>query len=229
MATPAEIIATSAALQNDTAQDVYTNTACLPYFNLALQTLQEEFELHDVPVTEETSAIIPVDAGVGSIGFSTTPALPANLIEIKQVWESSRGLGNWIPLGRRDFLPHYAESDARTSQILVWAWLGEHIRLIPANADNDLKLDYTKYLFTKVTAPNLNTPIPIINAQTYLEFKTAALLSQFIGENETRAIILENQATGALDRALGINIKGRQSIRNRRRPFRAAFKARSRM
>lgn len=229
MATPAEIIKTVASLQNDTAQDVYTNEACLPYLNLALHTLQEEFEQNDIAVSFETSAVIPVNAGITAIGLATTPALPANLIEIKQLWESPRNMNRFLPMGRRDFLSHHAESDARISQLLVWAWINQEIRLIPAIADNDLKLDYLKSLFPMVTIATINTPITIINSQTYLEFETASLCSLFIGENETRAIALNNKAISALDRALGINVKGRQAIRTRRRPFRASFKSRSRI
>jgi hypothetical protein len=48
----------------------------------------------------------------------------------------------------------------------------------------------------------------------------------FIGENETRAGILETQAEKAMERLTGINNKGKQQIMTRHRPFRAAYKAR---
>lgn len=226
MATPAQIIATVAALQNDSAQDVYTNAACLPYLNMAMRALQEEFQLNDIPVFEDVSAILEVDAGVDAIGFATTPALPSNLVEIKQLWESPRDLNQFLPMQRRDFLPHYLETDTMTSNFGIWAWISEEIRVIAASADNDLKLDYLKTRFATVTIGTINTDIGVINSQSYLEFKTAALCSMFIGENETRAQVLESQAQIALDRVLGVNIKGRQSIRTRRRPFRAAYKSR---
>jgi hypothetical protein len=48
----------------------------------------------------------------------------------------------------------------------------------------------------------------------------------FIGENETRAGSLEMLATQALDRELGIPIKGRQAIVTRRQPFMGSYKGR---
>ena len=51
----------------------------------------------------------------------------------------------------------------------------------------------------------------------------------FIGENETRAMVLDAQAERAMDRLLGINNKGRQQIMTRHRPFRASWKARGRI
>lgn len=78
MPTPSQIISTVASLQNDTAQQLYTNEACLPYFNIALRKLQAKFELNNIPVTSEVSSVIEVDAGIDTIGFSTAPPLPTN-------------------------------------------------------------------------------------------------------------------------------------------------------
>jgi hypothetical protein len=69
-------------------------------------------------------------------------------------------------------------------------------------------------------------PIQVTNGMSFLAYKTAALCSMFIGENQTRASILEAKAEQALERLTGINNKGRQQIVTRHRPFRAGWKAR---
>lgn len=227
MPTPSQIISTVASMQNDTAQQLYTNAACLPYFNVALRKLQEKFELNNIPVTSETSAIIEVDAGVTTIGFTTTPALPSNLIEIRQLWESPRDLNQWTPMDKREYLPHYLENDTTISQFLIWAWYDQEIHLIEANADNDLKLNYIKSIFSTVAIGDVDTDLGVVNVQTYLEFKTAALCAMFIGEDSVRAGALDGEATDALMDSLQISTKGRQSIKVRRRPFRARFKSRT--
>lgn len=225
MPKPSEIISTVASLMNDTAQSVYTNTACLPYLNLALDELQETFELNGIPVTNRTSAAIIVPSGYSRIGFDTTPALPKDLIEIEQLWESTSGLNQWIPMIKKEFLPHYLQDNTAISQFLIWAWMNNRIELIPANANNDLKLDYIASIFlTPIVIANINVDIPLINIKTHLEYKTAALCAMFIAENETRAISLNGLAIAALDRALGIPIKNMQSVITRRRPFRSSFK-----
>lgn len=227
MPKPSQIITAVAALMNDAAQTSYTNTACLPYFNLALDELQEIFEQNDIPITLETSAAIEIKAGVTSIGFDTTPALPSNFIELKQLWESESGQEQWIPVDKREFIPHYIQDGTEISQFLIYAWRGGRIHLLPSNRDNDLKLDYTASIFnTPILIKDINVNLPYTNIKTYLEYKTAALCAMFIAENETRALALDSLTGTALSRALGIPIKGMQSIITRRRPFRSSLKAR---
>ena len=226
MPTPAACIDMAASLMNDTAQTVYTDVACLPYLNMALQELQEHFELNNIPVTNETTpAVLNVVAGVSVIGAATTPALPTDLIEIQQLWESPEGLNQWLPMQKVEFLPHYLENTT-VSQFQYWAWMEQEIKLIAANIDIDLKIDYIKSLFTTVLIGAINTNLPIMNSLSYLGYKTAALCSQFIGENPTRAAELNALTITALDRTLGISTKGRQAINTRRRPFMAAYKTR---
>lgn len=224
MPTPAEIIDMVASLQNDTAQSVYNDAACLPYLNMALDALQEEFELNNVPVTNEKSAVLTVPALTTVIGFTTIPALPSDLIEIQQLWESPTGQETWIPVDKREFIPQYLTAPP-ISQFLIWAWMNQEIRLPQANAINDLKIDYIKKLFnTPLSIADINVDLEIINSKQYLGYKTAALCSMFIGENETRAAALNGEAGAALDRTIGISTKGRQAITTRRRPFRAGYK-----
>ena len=228
MPTPAQIITAVSALMNDSAQSRYNNTTCLPYFNLALDILQEVFELNGIPITNEhTPGVIAIPAGVFNIGVATTPALPFDLIEIQQLWESPSGLNQWSPMTKREFIPHYLENGVPTSIFGIWSWEGGFIRLIAANADIDLKLDYTSNMFnTPIDISAINTNLAFTNIKTYLEFETAALCAMFIAENTERFMSLNNFAADALSRALGIPIKGMQSILTRRMPFRASYKRR---
>lgn len=229
MPTPTEIIQMSASLQNDTQQSVYHNEACRPYLNMALGILQEEFELNDIPVTYETSAVIPVGVGVTLIAFEgTNPLLPSNLIEIKALWESDSGQDIWSPMDRRSFLPKGLDN-IQVSKFGVWAWVNNAIQLPNSLQANDLKLDYIKSIFPPEITDNMmdtDLGIKFKNCKTYLGFMTAALCSMFIGENETRAEALQSEANGALLRSMGISTKAKQSIPFRRRPFRFRYKIR---
>src|SRR5215470_16786859 len=226
MSTPAEIITLVAALMNDSEQAVYNNETTLPYFNIALKELQELFQLNNIPVTNFTSTVIPVDAGTDVIGFSTTPALPADMVEIRQLWESPRNLNQWSPMTRKDFIPHYLENDTTISQFLLWAYWNQAIHVIPANADNDLKLDYIRNLFATITLLTVNINLDVIGIDSYMHYKVAAVCSMFVGENETRAAALEAEADDAMQRTLGISVKSQQAIITRRRPYRSNFKMR---
>ncbi len=219
-----------AALMNDTLRATYTNSVQLPYFDIALRDLEEIFELNNIPVTNQVSAILtPLVAGTTVVSFTTTPALPSDLIEIQQLYERATGVIPWIPMTRREFIP-LSREDQQITQFLVWAWVDQEIRLISSTASNDLKMNYIQSIFTTPTdIADVDIDIPVINIHQYLGFHTASLCSMFIGSNETRAALLESQAQAALERELGIPIKGRQAITTRRQPFMGSYRRRGYM
>lgn len=220
--TAGEIFDAVRALLNDIAGDVYSNTTQLPYLKIAAAELREHFALNNVPVTNQTTTPpLDIDAGVEEISFTTTPALPSNLVEIQQLWQRPVESNPWIPVDKREYLPHNLEGVV-TNQIPYWVWEDQKIKFLPSNADLQLKLDYIKTLFTDLV--DEDSVIGVINADTFLSYRTAALVAEFIGENKSRADDLNGDASLAIDRTTGISTKGRQSIVTRRRPFRQAYK-----
>jgi hypothetical protein len=227
--TGGNVMDVSASLMNDTAKTNYTYAAQSPYLRLALQELRELFELHSVSVTQKvTSPIIQVDAGQTQIVYNGVgvPALPNDFTEPLQVWESPRGLNQWTPLTRRDFLPHYMEG-TQTSSFGLFSWNNNRIEFLPANANNDIKIDYIQQLFPDAGATvDENTQINVVNCQTFLEYRTASLCAEFIERNKLSSDALNAYASLALDRATGISAKSKQTIMTRRRPFRSGYKRR---
>lgn len=231
--TAGNVLDAAAALMNDVAKSIFSNAAQLPYLNIACNELQEWCEVNNIPVSQETSAVIEVTAGNNKIVAienpdATLPKYPSDLIDIQQIWERTTDTENeFTPLVKFDYIPHWWETDPPTSSLSCWAWLNQEIRFGAngATADNDIKLDYIKTLFpSTITA---NTTIGIINSVTFLSYRTASLLAQYIGENPTRAEELRAQADVSLDRMLTIGTKGRQAIPIRRRPFMANYKNRN--
>lgn len=213
----------SASLLNDTAKVVYTYAAQIPYLRMSLNELREYYELHSIPMTEETSAVIQVDAGTNKIIYNGVgvPTLPNDFVEPNQVWERERDVNPFIPMTRRDYLPHNLEGVA-ISQFIFYVWQSQEIRFLPANRNNDIKIDYIRELFQFVL--DENSQINVVNAQTFLAYRTAALCAEFIERNLTSANGLNAYGGLALDRATGIGVKGKQSIMTRRRAFRGAYK-----
>lgn len=220
------VLAKSSTLLNDTARTIYTYTAVLPYLQIALQELQEHFELNNIPATQLTSVVIPMIAGQTQIAFNAGPLLPElpdDMIEPQQLWERETGIDPYVPMSRRDYMPHNLEGTP-TGKFSFWIWENNTIRFLPANRNNDIKIDYIKDLFTPLV--DENSLINCINAATFLEYRAAALCAEFIERNQASANSLNQYAVLALDRATGIGVKGKQTILTRRRPFRAAFKKR---
>lgn len=214
-----------ASLMNDSAKTVYTYTNMLPYLQMALDELQEDFQLNSISVTEVTSAIIEVDAGTTEIIFNGVgvPSLPDDLIEPQQLWERNRGINPFIPMTKREYLPHDLEG-VPVSIFGYYTWSDQKISFLESTQDNDIKIDYIKQLFTPLV--DENSQINLINAKTFLQYRGAALLAEFIERNLASANSLNANAILSIDRARGISVKGKQSINTRRRPFRAGFKRR---
>lgn len=229
--TGANVMAVAASLLNDTARTVYTYAAMSPYLRLALQELREYYELHNISVTDVSSAVIQVNAGTTEIvyngaGTPTNPSLPNDLVEPLQLWQRERDINPYIPMTKREFLPRYMEG-IEINQFVVWVWQSQKIIFLPSNMNIDIKIDYTRQLFPDAsTTIDENTQINVVNAQTFLENRVASLCAEFIERNITSANSLNSYAALALDRATGIGVKGKQAIFTRRRPFRQGYKQR---
>jgi hypothetical protein len=221
-----EALALSAALLNDTARDVYTDEVMLPYLNMTLMELQEIFELNNIPVTNETSAAITIPEGDSILGFETTPALPSDLVEIRQLFESRVDQNLWVPVSKQEYLTPSNPGNVELSYFGVWAWQEQEIRLFPLINDQDLRIDYIRSIFNFLELVDLTEDITVINAGSFIFNRTASFIAKFVMHDDARSETLNGQAGAALDRSLGISIKSKQSIFTRRRPFRAAFKRR---
>jgi hypothetical protein len=222
-----DVMDRAAALLNDPARTDYTYAAQLPYLNMAIDELVENLEeSNSTPTNLTARLIIPVGvdkvfplegSGAGVVYY------PPDLVEIQEIGE--RGVGTQDPfftMKRCEFLPTTPPS----SSLLYWAWENQCIQFNRngASAPREIELKYVRSSTMQVTSEF--SVIPAINARSYLSYKTAALCSLFIGENETRAGVLNAESEKALERLQGINNKGRQNIVTRHRPFRASYKAR---
>jgi hypothetical protein len=221
-----EVMNQAASLMNDTARTVYTYAKQVPYLNMALQELQEWFEQHNLSVTQRvTSPVITIPAATQEIIFNGggVPTLPDNLIEPLQLWESITGQSQYIPMTKRDFLPHDFEG-VPTNYLVYWVWENQKVRFLPSTSVIDVKIDYMAEIFTAVT--NENSAINVMNAKTFLEYRTAGLMAEFIERNMSSAQGMNAYSELALNRVTSIGSKSKQRIQTRRRPFRASYKKR---
>jgi len=218
-----EVMDLSAAALNDVNKTTYDYETQLPYLKLALQELQELFQLNSLPVTEMTSAEIPINAGVTKLEFDAagTSRLPDNLIEIIKIYERTRGGNNWSPMSRRDWIPQ-SFAGVSTAMLQYWTWQGSELKFLPASGNADILIEYVGSLFPKFL--HEDTILPVQNAQGYLAYKTAELISDMVEHNDARAQSNGGRAMMSLDRIQGITIKNKQSIMVRRRPFRSSYK-----
>ncbi len=212
-----------ASLMNDSAKTNYTYNAIIPYLRIAMNELQEHYQLNAISSTEVSTAAIAIPAGQTQIVFNGVgvPTLPTDLIEPQKLWERPTGIDPYVPMTKREYLPHGLEG-IETSQFIYYVWQDNKIKFLPANQDNDIKMDYIKELFPQLV--DQNSLINVINARTFLEYRAAGLCAEFIERNQPSAASMNTYAVLALDRATGIGVKGKQAINTRRRPFRSGYK-----
>lgn len=216
----------AAALMNDPAKTDYTYAAQLAYLNMAIDELVELLEESNASPTNQTSVAITVPAGTTKLTpfeHADLPHYPSDLVEIQEIGERMAGSNDsYIRMARREFVSEFP----RANSLMYWVWENQIIKFNPAGAfgAREIELRYVGQAIAQAT--DENSIIGTINARSYLSYKTAALLSQFIGENESRAQLLNGEAELAVERMASIDNKGRQQMSTRHRPFRASYKAR---
>ena len=216
----------AASYQNDANKTKYTYAAQIPFLNTALQELEKAFALENMPVTDTFSTVLTLAAGVTTIGYApVTPVggmqyLPSNLIEPLRVWERATGVNPYTPVVKSLYLIPDSTGIERSS-FGEYVWKSNKIQFLPSNRINDVMIEYTRALFTKITSST--DLIGLSTAQTFLEYRTGALVAKFLGEDEPRSVELNGYAGLSLDQDLGIGAKGRQNIMVRRRPFRSSY------
>lgn len=224
--TAGQVMDAVAALLNDSAKQQYSYTVQVPYLNIAIGEIREYLALNDVPLVNKKSAVIALPAGQTYIGFDTTPPqaeLPDDFLEPVEVWQRNVGTTGFSPVGLVSMLSEVTDGIS-TSALLEYTWSNQRIQFQAANAALDIKLDYIAQTILPVASSS--SLIDILLAQSFLQFRTAALIAENVEENESRATRNNIAAGLALDRILGISVKSGQGLVTRRRPFRSGYRTR---
>ena len=223
--TAGEVMDRSAALLNDPAKTDYTYLAQLPYLNMAIDELVELLEESNASPTNQTSVAITLPVGANKITpieHIDAPHYPIDLVEIQEVFERAAGSNEgYLKLNRREFVSEFPIGNS----LMFWAWEDQIIKFNPAGTFGPREVQLRYVGKTIAQAANELSVIGAINSRSYLSYKTAALCAQFIGENESRAAVLNAEAERASERMTGISNKGKQQMMTRHRPFRASYKS----
>lgn len=219
-----DIFKSVAALLNDQGflnngtPTLFTYTVQTNYLNIALAELRESLEQYNIQRVNKTVTNLVLLAGATEIDQAD---LPNDLVAPQHLWERTNGQSeDWLDMQRVEFLPPY---EVMTTCLVYWAYYEQNLNFIGATSDRNLRLDYIADALPKIIDPT--DDINMIDAQSFLHFRTAALCSEFVGENQTRAQALNNNATIAMDRLLQIMVKDKQAIATRRRPFQQSYRS----
>lgn len=197
-------------LLNDADIQLYTDAILLPYIKKAYDEITKQLILREVEPIRELSANIPI--------LSSTPSPVINNIQIPDLFvpialKESANQNDWTPMFMRDWEPDSEKSDL----LRFWAWRGDEIKLLGATVNTYVQVRYYRNLSTLTDA---NSPIDLAGAKTYLAARAAAIAAASIGGRPDLAVALADDANGAQDILISIELKRRQRFAVRRRPFR---------
>jgi len=203
-------------LLNDQGAKLYRNSVILPILRKAYRELQQNLADNGVSVSREQSANISVAALATSIAFGGTPALPTTLLYPISLQEklSSEADKAFIPMTERTWL----ESQDMEERLRFWSWRDDTIQLIGSTVATVVRIRFWGSLTAIVDD---TTNVPILDSETFLAARTAAIAAFVIGGSSEKADPLQSDADVALDLLLSRAVKNRQNQPTRRRRFQA--------
>src|SRR5690348_7815083 len=214
MPTVANILTEARALLNDTGSAIFTDTALLPLIKKAYQELQDELVLNGVgDIKESDDTVLLSNGATKTIDPSVT--FPDLILPVA-MWEKPSNANpdtDYVAMVEYRFGPDIDQEE----KMRFWYWEDGKIQLPRCTTNNIiLKVKYLKFLTVIV---DVNTIIPIINCQTYLAARTAAIAAYSIGGNPDRAEIYNGDAQKRLGVIIQTLVKRQQGQPTRRQPF----------
>jgi hypothetical protein len=176
--------------------------------NMAYRELQTKMRANGIGVTKEISSVI--DVPIGTVRLADGALLPIDLLFPLALGERADGsTGRFTPMDEFDFEPDMAQSN----ELRYWAWREDEIKFVGALTAREVSIRYVKTLGT-ITAGN--SPILILNCESWLEMRTAIIAAKSIGGNPTRAAALATDLPTVEFEFLASAIKRKQGTPVRR-------------
>jgi len=196
-------------LLNDPQGIIYSDGALLPLLSKAYRELQTRLARAGMGATKEVAERIPVTAGTVYLGDGS--GLPLGFLYPIEVKEGSSGarLQDFAPMEERNWEPTMQQ----VSELRVWCWREEQIKFVGATQDRDVYIRYMKGL---APISDVNVPIQILGSELFLESRTASIAAAVLGENYTRAQVLNSDAEQWYDVLVGTLVKRGQRMPVRR-------------
>lgn len=214
MATVGDVIVEAQSVfLNDAGGGIYPSSALLPIVKKAVRDMQSELQSNQATEIKEVTGVIavPINATV----LNNVAGYPADVLDPIALFEKPTGASNdqYVPMTQLAWEPDITPD----AMIKFWDYRELEIKINPATRTNDVKMRYYKVLIPIV---DVNSLITIPESFGYLSARTAAIAAANIGENQTRALICQDEAMIRLSKMINVMVKQNQSIPVRRRRFR---------
>ena len=196
---------------NDTAGARFTDDKMIPHLRVANGMLETALEKNDVQC--KNMIALPFIVTIGSLEYFP---LPSDFIwPVKMEERLSGSTDLYSPMVQRVWEPQTTVTD----KLIYWIYRGDKIYFKGANTDRDVLLYYQRSFYPI----NAVEDSVYSNAREYLSAMTAALVHEFVSQNETLAARCKEIGEGHLEEIINIMTKKRQTMPKRRKgyiPFR---------
>lgn len=215
-----KILDRSAFFLNDVNRAYFTNQVLIPPFVTAYDDLREILVDNNVALMDESSSSYLIIVGMKDIGGPTGPPLPVNFMAPYNCWErNENSQDEYQSMERVQFLK---KTDILQNNLGYWQYSNQYIHFLGANQPREVKLDYIANNLSIADDPN--SLVNAFNCQSYLAYRTAALASKYLGENESRSNELNFEAMKSVDNIVNMDVKTQQGIATRRIGFRSGYR-----
>jgi hypothetical protein len=210
--TAGTVMTRSAAHLNDLSQLVYTSAVLLPFFNMALDELEEEMAVFELTPLKKESIIIDVPAGSQFL-----PQMPIDFVESVALFERNKGSQDiWAEVGEVVSIDRNY-TDNPTQNIVEWTVRGPQVFINPPSAGREAQLSYIAGL---AQATGEATALDIESSRRFLALLTARNAARDLGNSVTKADSYREDIIRARDRLIGRMQKNSQDVLGtRRRPY----------
>lgn len=192
----------------------WTDPEILAKFQEAHRELQLQLFSAGLPMMQNVSPVITVPPNTTDYttctGYPTDILLPTWIVERLPGQDAS----SFVDMTPRDFLPFI---DPDQTRLIYWAWQQYKVQFIGCTSPVETQMRYR----CGIAIPQLNTdPIGILQGETYLSFRTAALCLEQMPGQEALAQTRNAEAMDHIGRIVQLNVTLQaQMLPTKRQPY----------
>lgn len=208
-----QVLQTARAMLNDPSGAIYADAPMYALMDKAYKELQTKLNAIGVSTAKEVGTVLNIPAGVTALQEGSL--LPTGLVYPVSLEERPEGASDdsWAPMDETE----WDEVLTRSTALRFWSWREDEIKFPGATTNRDVRMKYVKSLGS---ITDQNSIIAVINSETWMAQRLAALASLLLGSNPSRASALDqdlNRDHGVWDDLKATLVKRRQAIPVRRR------------
>ncbi len=207
--TSGSVMQRAAAHLNDVNQLVYNSTVLLPFFNMAIDELQEELGVFEITDMRKESIIILVPST-----SPTVPQLPLDFLEAYDILERMQGSqDSWRQVNEVVAI----DPNLKSTSIDQWTERATGILINPPSNGREILLEY---IASMTVAEGEDGPINIETSRRLLALLTARNAARDLGNSMSKAQTYEPDIFRARDRLTRrLQKRSQDSMGVRRLPY----------